>query len=229
MRMVEGENIAQYGQRIKEVVGGIKSAGGKIEDDTIVSKMLRTLLPAYAIKVSAIQELRSVSSDKVTIDSLIGKLTTFELNSFDNTISKVCVSTFKASISGTPVRKGKDVCHGYDCRSSHEGSKGDNDDKDNLMEFEALLAKRLPRGTSKYKGKLPLKCFSCNKIGHITTNCPNSDRKEKFRKYKGKGKKQCYVAVDESVIDEESEDDANEEIVFVVAKEDLIDENDLVP
>lgn len=58
------------------------------------------------------------------------------------------------------------------------------------MEFEDLLDKRLPRGTSKYKGKLPLKCLSCNKIGHIAANCPNSDSKEKFRKYKGKWKKQ---------------------------------------
>lgn len=41
--------------------------------------MLRTLLPQYAIRVSAIHELRSISKDKVTVDSLIEKLTTFEL------------------------------------------------------------------------------------------------------------------------------------------------------
>lgn len=28
MQMIEGENIQQYGQRIKEIVGEIKSAGG---------------------------------------------------------------------------------------------------------------------------------------------------------------------------------------------------------
>ncbi|GLJ36684.1 hypothetical protein SUGI_0738180 [Cryptomeria japonica] len=216
--MVEGENIAQYGQRIKEVVDGIKSVGGKIEDDTIVSKMLRTILPTYAIRVSSIQELRSVSSDKVTIDSLIGKLTTFELNSFDNSISKTSKSAFKASIAGSPMSKGKYVCPSYDYRSSHGSRKGDNNNEDHLIDLEALLAKRLPRGTGKYKGKLPLKCFSCNKIGHIAANSPNSDSKEKFKKYKEKWKKQCYVAVDEGVTNEESEDDDNEEIVFVVVK-----------
>lgn len=39
MRMMEGENITQYGHRIKEF-GGIKSACGTIEEDTLVSKML---------------------------------------------------------------------------------------------------------------------------------------------------------------------------------------------
>lgn len=56
MRMVEDENIEKYGQRIKEVVAAIKSVGGTIEEDDVVSKVLRTLLPLYAIRVSAIQE-----------------------------------------------------------------------------------------------------------------------------------------------------------------------------
>lgn len=55
----------------------------------MVSKMLRTLLTAYAIRVSTIQKSRSINKDKVTVDSLIGKLTTFELNNFDNSIPKV--------------------------------------------------------------------------------------------------------------------------------------------
>ena len=54
MRMEEGENIAQYDARIKEVVGGIKGATRKIDDDTMLSKVLRTLLFIYAIRVSAI-------------------------------------------------------------------------------------------------------------------------------------------------------------------------------
>lgn len=54
MWMVEGETIQQYGIRIKTVVGEIKSAGGKIEDSTMVSIVLRSLLPVYAIRVAAI-------------------------------------------------------------------------------------------------------------------------------------------------------------------------------
>ena len=51
MRMEEGENIAQYGSRIKEVVTAIRSANGVLYDETINRNFLRTLLPIYAIRV----------------------------------------------------------------------------------------------------------------------------------------------------------------------------------
>ena len=53
------------------------------------------------------------------------------------------------------------------------------------------FVRKLQKGTSKYKGKLPLKCFNCSKIGHFTNKCPydkktDSDEKEdpnKVNKY----------------------------------------------
>ena len=45
--------------KIKDVVNAIRSLARTIDDETIVSKVLRTLLPKYAIRVSTIQELRS--------------------------------------------------------------------------------------------------------------------------------------------------------------------------
>ena len=56
--MVEGGNIAQFVGRIKEIVNVIKGAKGKISDETMNNKVLRTLLHIYAIKVSTIQDLR---------------------------------------------------------------------------------------------------------------------------------------------------------------------------
>lgn len=43
MRMVEGNNIAQYVARIKEVVNAIRGPIGKIDDDIVLRKVLRTL------------------------------------------------------------------------------------------------------------------------------------------------------------------------------------------
>jgi hypothetical protein len=37
---------------------------------------------------------------------------------------------------------------------------------------EANFVKNLKRGIGKYKGKLPLKCFNCDRIGHFASKCP---------------------------------------------------------
>lgn len=173
MRMAEGENIQQYGQRIKEIVGEIKSARGIVEDTMVVNKALRTLLPVYAIRVAAIQEIKFIDKSKVTLDSIIGKLIVFELNGFDGSVHK-SESAFRASVSNPLVRKIREASYSHESRSSRE-----IDDEDSLIELEALLAKQLPRGTGKYKGKLSLKCFICNWIGHIATNFPNGDNEKK--------------------------------------------------
>ena len=96
MKMEEGENIAQYVSRIIEVVSAIRSVVGHLDDDTALSKVLRTLLPIYAIRVSAIQELRCILEKKLTIEGLVGRLTTIELSNFDNYKPKSLESTFKA-------------------------------------------------------------------------------------------------------------------------------------
>lgn len=49
MKVREDENISQYANRIKASISAIWASGGKIEDATIVSKVLRTLLPIYDI------------------------------------------------------------------------------------------------------------------------------------------------------------------------------------
>ena len=43
MKMEEGENVAQYGARMKEVVSAIRSLGGQLQEETVSSKYLRTL------------------------------------------------------------------------------------------------------------------------------------------------------------------------------------------
>ena len=60
MKMEEGENVDQYGARMKEVVSAIRSLGGQLQEEIVSRKYLRNLLLIYAIRVSAIQELRCV-------------------------------------------------------------------------------------------------------------------------------------------------------------------------
>ena len=55
---------------------------------------------------------------------------------------------------------------------------------------EALLLKNLKKGTGKYKGKLPLKCFNCGGFGRVSYKCPypkhedNDEFSKDFKKKK---------------------------------------------
>ena len=76
MTMKEGETVAQYCGQIKEVANAIQGVSGIIFDETVIRKVLKTLLPIYAIILSTIQELRCTPSNDLTLDSLIGVGTT---------------------------------------------------------------------------------------------------------------------------------------------------------
>ena len=71
MKMREDENIAKYVERIKASVNAIRASGGEIKEETIVSKILKTLLPIYAVRVSSIQEVRCDPNNKIGLDSLV--------------------------------------------------------------------------------------------------------------------------------------------------------------
>jgi len=80
-------------------VDAIRGSTGNIDDDTILSNLLRAFLPIYAIRVFTKQEQRFVLFNDLTLEGLLGKLTTFELSNFDNFKSKNFVYAFKYKLS----------------------------------------------------------------------------------------------------------------------------------
>ena len=112
----------------------------------MIRKVLRTLLLIYVIRVFTIQELRCTSSNILTLESVIGRLTNFEISNFDNYTLATIESSFKSQLI---LRKRKD-----------KHVKSDSDTFYNeLDELEALIAKIFGRGRGKYKGKLPIIYF----------------------------------------------------------------------
>ena len=79
MRMREDENISNYSERIKKSVSTTIVVGWTIDDVIVVNKVLRTLLPIYAIRVLAIQEMRSNLDNEITLEALVGRLNSLEL------------------------------------------------------------------------------------------------------------------------------------------------------
>jgi hypothetical protein len=49
-----------------------------------------------------------------------------------------------------------------------------------IDEIEANFVRRLKKGSGNCKGKLPIKCFNCGKIGHFSSKCPHKIKDETY-------------------------------------------------
>ena len=120
----------------------------------MLSKVLRTLLPIYAIRVFAIQELRCIPRNDLTLEGLVGRLTTFELSKFDNYKPENIGFFFTDKLSlKEPDEKKKNK------KIKYVSSDSDKNEE-NVDKLEALLARRFHRGKGKFQGKLPIICFN---------------------------------------------------------------------
>lgn len=210
MRIQESENV----------VNEIREATGKIDDDTVLRNFLRTLFPIYAIRVSTIQELRCRLGNDLTLEGLVGRLTTFELSNFDNYKTKNIESDFKAKLSlKEPNGKKK--------KNLKYVSSDSDTNKEDVDRLEALLERRFHRGKGYFKCKLPIMCFKFNEVGHIAARCPEKKnyrggnkykrrRDEDKKEYKDKGKRSCYIAEEET---KDASKDHDDEVVYVVMKD----------
>ena len=129
---------------------------------------MRTLLPIYAIRVSAIQELRCVQGNTLTFEGIVGRLTAFKLSNFDNYRPENLESTFKAKLL---LKDTKEVKPKKKKRKIKYACNENNTDEEDVEQLEALLARRFHRGKGKFKGKWPIIFFNCNEVGHISARC----------------------------------------------------------
>jgi uncharacterized lipoprotein YehR (DUF1307 family) len=83
----------------------------------------------------------------MSIDQLLRSLTTYEMR-----ISKYKSTTREASF------------------------KVDKNIDSELDDIEAKFVRRLKKGSRKYQGKMPFKCFNYGKIGHFASKCPHKKK-----------------------------------------------------
>jgi hypothetical protein len=100
---------------------------------------------------------------------------------------------------------------GKDKSTSREASfKADKNEDSEPNEIEEKFVRRLKKGSGKYQGKLPFKCFNYGKIGHFASKCPhkkphqNSEGENKFKPKRFGKKKSLCVNNDDSSEDIDS-------------------------
>jgi hypothetical protein len=73
--MKEDETLGKYFLRVEELVNAMKALGEKIEEPSLVHKILRSLPDRFNPKVSAIEELNDLKT--LEFDQLLGRLTSY--------------------------------------------------------------------------------------------------------------------------------------------------------
>ncbi|XP_042476297.1 uncharacterized protein LOC122057990 [Macadamia integrifolia] len=153
LKMSEGETIDQFMSKVNEIINSIRGLGEEVKDAVVVKKILRSLPYLYNPKVSTIEESKDLNTMK--LDELHGTLIAYEMR----------------MVKPKPIEKEAAFKALKKLKSNEDSEQKDSDD-----ELIAYLARKLKKGTGKYEGKLPLKCFNCDGIGHFTSKCPKNDK-----------------------------------------------------
>jgi len=142
----------------------------EIKEATLFEKILRSLSSKFESKVLAIEEKLDLQT--ITVTQLHGILTAFEMRKGGP--SDMREAAFKALAKGKEKEKHNEP--GYILEE----------------EYEVNFVKKLQRGSGRFKGKLPFKCFACGRVGHYVAKCPHKDKYEKGKEY-GKGNRKQVV------------------------------------
>eukprot|EP00253_Pinus_taeda_P003723 PITA_03723 len=185
LKMNNDESLANYFLRVDEVVNCMKILGEEIKEAIVVEKVLRSLSPKFESKVSAIEEKENLRI--ITMSQLHGILTSYEMRKGGPSDRRE--AAFKASGKG----------------EYYEASHIPEEEEE-----ESNFVKNLQRGSGRFRGKLPFKCFACGRVGHYATKCPYKDKgKEpaRWNNKQGANKKSYYTHEDSDGLSNSDEDE----------------------
>jgi hypothetical protein len=196
----------------------------KMNEDEIISK--------YFLIVEELVNAMKGLGEKIEEPFLVQKILISLLDKFNSKVSTIeelsdlktlSIDQLLRTLTAYEMRINKDKS------STREASFKENKNTDSkLDDIEAKFVRRLKKGSGKYHGKLPFKCFNYGKIGHFASKCPhqkkdqNSDDEKKI-KYKKYNKKKSLVANNDNSSEDTDSDSSYEDKendFMLMAKED---------
>jgi hypothetical protein len=196
----------------------------KMNEDETVSK--------YFLRVEELVNAMKGLGEKIEESILVQKILRSLLDKFNpkvsaieelNDLKTLSIYQLLGTLTAYEMRINKDKS------ITREASfKADKNTDSDLDDIEAKFVRRLKKGSGKYKGKLPFKCFNCGKIGHFSNKCPHKKKDQNFEgeeKHKSKRfdkKKSLCVNNDDSSEDTDSDSSCEDKVndFMLMAKED---------
>ncbi|CAM8978189.1 unnamed protein product [Rhodiola kirilowii] len=186
IKMKESETISEYNTRVLELSNEAAALGKPIEEERMSSKVLRSLPPRFAIKVTAIEEMHDIS--KLKLDELMVSLRTYEIN-HDFQPGDMKGIAFKADISGDKLDGGCTteqlamMAQNFGRMVRKINRRGPEQGQSSSTGFRNWRSDRSRssdiRQDSSEKGKEELQCHECKGFGHIASQCANTLIKKK--------------------------------------------------
>ncbi|KHN25520.1 hypothetical protein glysoja_046275, partial [Glycine soja] len=181
--MNTNENIQSMQKRFTHIVNHLASLGKTFPNEDLINKVLRCLSREWQPKVTTICESKDLSSMSLAI--IFGKLQEHERK------RKRSIA-LKASSS-----------------MQEEEEKEEYDDEEDFSLFVKKFHKfvknrRMERrhnfdnGKRSQEGSLTLKCYKCNRPGHIKAHCPTNESWPEKKSHEERRSKKAYIAWDDN-------------------------------
>ncbi|CAM8998042.1 unnamed protein product [Rhodiola kirilowii] len=186
MKMKESETIAEYNTRVLELSNEASALGKPIDEERLASKVLRSLPPRFAMKVTAIEEMHDIS--KLKLDELIGSLRTYEIN-HDFQPGDVKGIALKADMTedkldgGCTTEQLALMAQNFGRMVRKINRRGPEQGQSSSAGFRNWKSGRSRssdiRQDSSDKGREEIQCHECKGFGHIASQCANTLMKKK--------------------------------------------------
>ncbi|CAM8899901.1 unnamed protein product [Rhodiola kirilowii] len=186
MKMKEDENISEYNTRVLELSNEASALGKPIDEERLASKILRSLPPRFAMKVTAIEEMHDIT--KLKLDEMMGSLRTYEINRDFQTSEQKGIA-LKADMTedkldaGCTTEQLAMMAQNFGRMVRKINRRGPEQGQSSSTGYRNWKSSR-PRSSdsrqdSSDKEKEEIQCHACKGFGHIASQCANTLMKRK--------------------------------------------------
>ncbi|CAM8959850.1 unnamed protein product [Rhodiola kirilowii] len=186
LEMKAGESVTDYFSRVMSVANRMRTHGEKMQDVTVVEKILRSLTDNFNYIVCSIEESKDI--DKLSVDELQSSLLVHEQklvrhNGEEQTALKATSSggsSTRGRGRGTWRGRGRGPRDG----SSHRGhSRDDNNFRGHTRDGSSFRRENTNSSGRSWDhfDKSKVECFRCHGLGHLSSECYSKLQRGKQR------------------------------------------------